>query len=155
VIPDPLGRLPVGLRLWLATGLCVVPLGLVWSYRPGMFLPTPMLPGLCDDTTGYCTPDIPTAGIFTPGSTELVSQSPARVFLFAAFLMLAHVATRVRTAATRRTARLATGSLAVAALLAAAHGGTITFVCMAVALVAVAPPAWNPPAGAVRTRAAG
>lgn len=140
--PTPGGGLPTGVRIWAAAALCVLPLGTTWSIQAGMFLPTPPLPGSCDPD-GFCTPDIPTAGVLVPGSNELVSQSPLRVMLIFAAAALLYVATRVRTDRTRTVARLACGSLALAAALAAAHAATTALLCAISALALVAPPAWR------------
>src|SRR5207248_2846898 len=105
--------LPTTARIWAAAALCVLPLGTTWSVQPGLFLPTPPIPGLCDPDTGSCSPDLPTAGVLTPGSTQLVSQSPARIMLIFAAAALWYVATRVRTDRTRTVARLACAALAV------------------------------------------
>ncbi|HEY3713493.1 MAG TPA: hypothetical protein VGL39_03115 [Jatrophihabitantaceae bacterium] len=140
---DPLRAVPTSARIWLASLLSVLPLGTTWSIQPGMFLPTPVLPGLCNPDTGFCTPDIPTAGILAPGSTELVSQSPARVMLVFSAAALFFVATRIRTEHTRIVAQVACLSLGVAAVLAAAHAAATTLLCALTALGLVAPPAWR------------
>jgi hypothetical protein len=145
VIRDPFARLPVSGRLWAAALLCIVPLGLVWSKVNGVVTNGIFGPGYCD-YDGYCEPGIYTAGVYVPGSTTHVSQSPARVFLLVAAAALVFTATRVRTAATRKVARLATGSLAFAAGLAASHRATLTLVCVLLALALVAPAVWAQPA---------
>ena len=151
---DPFRALPTTARIWLASLLSLLPLGTAWSIQPGLFLPTPPLPGLCDPD-GYCAPDIPTAGILTPGSTELVSQSPARVMLVFSAAALFFVATRVRTEHTRVVAQVACLSLGVAAVLAAAHVATTTLLCTLTALALVAPPAWRRARRAAHVRPAG
>jgi len=135
--------LPTTARIWTAAGLCLLPLGTIWSVRGGMFRPTPMLPGICNPDTGFCTPDIPTTGVLVPGSTELVSQTPAGVVLIFAAAALCYVGTRVRTDRTRTVARIACAALAVVAALAAAHAATTALLCSLAALVLVAPPAWR------------
>ena len=140
---DPFRALPTSARIWLASLLSLLPLGTAWSIQPGLFLPTPPIPGLCDPDTGICSPDIPTAGVLTPGSTELVSQSPARVMLVFSAAALFFVATRVRTEHTRIVAQVACLSLGVAAVLAAAHVATTTPLCALTALGLVVPPAWR------------
>jgi len=140
---DPLRVVPTSARIWLAGLLSLLPLGMSWSIQPGMFLPSPSLPGLCNPDTGFCTPDIPTAGVLTPGSTELVSQSPARVMLVFSAAALFFVATRIRTEPTRIVAQVACLSLGVAAVLAAAHVATSTLLCALTALALVAPPVWR------------
>jgi hypothetical protein len=140
---DPFRALPTSARIWLASLLSLLPLGTAWSIQPGLFLPTPPIPGLCDPNTGICDPDIPTAGVLAPGSTELVSQSPARVMLVFAGAALFFVATRPRTENTRIVAQVACLSLGVAAALAAAHVATTTLLCTLTALGLVAPPAWR------------
>lgn len=143
--PEPArpGRgLPTTVRIWAAAVLCLLPLGTTWSMQPGLFLPT-AIPGTCDPDTGSCTPDLPTGGILVPGSTQLVSQSPARVVLIFAAAALCFVGTRMRTPRTRTVARLACAALALAAALAAGHAATTTVLCALAALALVAPPAWR------------
>ena len=136
--------MPTTVRIWAAALLSLLPLGTTWSIQPGLFLSTPSLPGLCNPDTGFCTPDIPTAGVLVPGSTQLVSQSPARVMLIFAAAALCFVATRVRTARTRVVARLACAALAVAGALAASHAASTVLLCALGALALVAPPALRP-----------
>ena len=148
MIRDPFARLPVTGRLWTAALLCVVPLGLVWSKVNGLLTNGVFGPGYCD-YDGYCEPGIYTAGVYVPGSTTHVSQSPARVFLLIAAVALAFTGDPDpyhRDPA--RSARLATGSLAFAAVLAASHRATLTLVCVLVALALVAPAVWRPGAPA-------
>jgi hypothetical protein len=135
--------LPTTARIWAATVLCLLPLGTIWSVRAGLFLSTPSLPGICNPDTGFCTPDIPTAGVLVPGSTELVSQSPAGVVLIFAAAALCYVGTRVRTDRTRTVARMACAALAVVTALAAAHAATTALLCSLAALALVGPPAWR------------
>jgi hypothetical protein len=147
VTRDPLTRLPTGLRLWAATALCVLPLGLSWSFSTGFLTSGYYLAGDCgySDYT-YCTPDQYVPGTFLPGHSTLVSQSPLRVFLVLAAAALVFTATRVRTEATRRVVRVGTGAIGVAAVLAAGNGASIVLICLLAALAMAAPPAWNRPA---------
>lgn len=141
---DPLARIPTTLRLWVAAGLSVVPLGMLWSFSPGLQTAGTTIYGGCD-SDGFCTPDVYTPGIFLPGQTTTASQAPIRVFLVGAFVALAYVAARTRTAATRRIARAGTVCLVVAALLAAGHHSPRALVCVLAALALSAPPAWRTP----------
>ncbi|MEO9138669.1 MAG: hypothetical protein ABI345_06335 [Jatrophihabitans sp.] len=146
MIDDPFTRVPSATRLWAAAALCIVPFGLVWSQRASYVVGPYVGPSFCNEY-GYCTPGAYSPGVYLPGSTTLVSQSPARVFLVAAAALLVFVATRTRTAATRRLARLATGALAVAVLLAASQRATLTMVCVLSALALVVPLVWIRPVG--------
>ncbi|GAB2485001.1 hypothetical protein [Jatrophihabitans fulvus] len=130
--------LSVPARLSAAAALCVVPLGLVWTKVEGFVTNGYFGPGYCD-YDGYCQPGVYTAGVYVPGSTATVAQSPARVFLVAAAVLLVVVATRSRTAATLRLARLATASVVLAAVLAASHRATLTLACTVGALALVGP----------------
>lgn len=96
-------------RLLAAAALCVLPLGFDWS------------------------------GSVRSGYQSLVSQAPIRVFLVAAALGFLLCATRVRTPAMRRVARLAWVSTAAAALLAAGHGSPQILLCPVVALALAGP----------------
>jgi hypothetical protein len=137
VVTDPLRRIPTSARLWLAAVLCLAPMGLIWSTS---VTPGTTLFGDCGYSDGpYCTPDQ-----YLPGSasTTTVAQSPIRVFLVVAVLLLAVCAATPRTERTRRLARVATGALALAALLSASHGASRPLVCVLAALALAAPPAW-------------
>lgn len=140
---DPFARLPTKLRLWAATALCLVPFGLVWSRTPGFLSPGIVLSGNCSYVDGFCTPDPYVPGAFSPGHPILVSQSPARVFLLVGAAALIFVATRSRTHATRRVARLATGALGVAVAQAVADRATSTLVCVVLSLALVTPLVWR------------
>jgi hypothetical protein len=147
-----LDGLSTELRLWLAAGLAVVPMGLVWSVSSGLHTPGPILYGDCGYVEdGYaCTPDQYLPGIYLPGSVTLVSQSPIRVFLVFAIGGLVGLALRPRTETTLRVARAVTLALAATAVLAAAHHATLTVVCMVLALTLLARPVWRPvPSGGV------
>jgi hypothetical protein len=144
---DPLARLPTALRLWAAAALCVVPLGLSWSFSSGFLSSGYYLYGDCGySADAYCTPDQYVPGSYLPGHSTIVSQSPLRVFLVLAAVALAFTATRVRTEATRRVARIGTGAIAVGAVQAAANGASVVLICLVAALLLAAPPAWNNPA---------
>jgi hypothetical protein len=144
---DPLARLPTALRLWAAAALCVVPLGLSWSFSSGFLTPGYYLYGDCGyRSDAYCTPDQYVPGSYLPGHSTIVSQSPLRVFLILAAAALVFTATRVRTDATRRVARVGTGAMATGAVLAAGNGAPVVLICLVGALVLAAPPAWNKPA---------
>jgi hypothetical protein len=110
-----MSRLPTPLRLWAAAGLCILPLGLVWSSR----------------------------GSYRPGQHVLGSETSARVFLIFAAVVLALAAIRARTAFTRRLVRAATGGLGVVVALALAYRATLTLVCAVLALALVAPLVWT------------
>ncbi|MDT4912932.1 MAG: hypothetical protein QOC66_2060 [Pseudonocardiales bacterium] len=110
-----MSRLPTPLRLWAAAGLCILPLGLVWSSR----------------------------GSYRPGQHVLGSETSARVFLIFAAVVLVLAASRARTAFTRRLVRAATGGLGVVVALALAYRATLTLVCAALALALVAPLVWT------------
>jgi hypothetical protein len=77
------------------------------------------------------------------GVLMLGAQASARVFLAFAAAALAWVATRVRTPATRRVARLATVALAGALVLAVRDRAVPAVLCLGLALVLTAPPAWR------------
>lgn len=135
---DPLQRIPTATRLWLAVLLSLAPMGLIWQTN---VTPGTTLVGDCGYSDGpYCTPDQ-----YLPGSVSstAVAQSPIRVFLVAAVLLLAVCAAQPRTDVTRRLARIATSALALAALLAASHGASRPLVCVLVALALAGPPAWR------------
>ena len=137
---DPLRRLPTRIRLWLAVLLCLTPMGLVWQTT---VTPGTTLYGDCGYSSGpYCVPDT-----YLPGSANstTVAQSPIRIFLVVAVVLLAACAATARTQATQRLARIATGALAVAAVLAAAHGSSRTLLSVLIALALAAPPAWRSP----------
>jgi hypothetical protein len=121
-------------RLWAAAALCLLPLGFVWS---GGVTSGYVLFGDCDYTeNSYCVPDQ-----YVPGTPyhSLVLQAPIRVFLVAAAVGFLLCATRRRTLLTRRVARVACASTAVAALLAAGNGSPRILVCLVAALALVAP----------------
>ena len=135
---DPLAGVPTTWRLWGAAALCAAPTGTVWS---STFTPGTTLYGDCGYSDGpYCVPDT-----YLPGTTSMttVAESPARVFLFAAIVALVFVAVRVRTPLTRRIARAATGSIAIAAVLAAQNGSRTLLVCTLLALVLTVPVVWG------------
>lgn len=133
-------RLSTGLRLWAAVGLCIVPMGLLWSFSPGFLGAGTTIYGYCSDS--FCSPDIYVPGYYLPGQTTIGYQSPIRVFLLFAAAALVFAATRVRTPHTRRVARAGTVSLAIAALLSAAHGASLTLVCLLAALILTVPQVW-------------
>jgi hypothetical protein len=140
------GRLPevsTAARLWVAALLAVIPLGFVWAKSKGYVTPGVFGPMTCDYDGTDCDPGVYTAGMYVPGTTEHVSDAPVRLFLVAAAVAVIVVATRVRTAGTRRLARLAVGSLIVAALLAVGARATTTAACAALAAAAVAPLVWS------------
>jgi hypothetical protein len=142
---------PVRLRLLLAAVLAATPLGLVWSFHPGWLTPGIVLAGTCDYYTEdyVCAPDSYVPGWYVPGKVELVSESPARVFLLFAAIAFVVVAARRRTAATRLAARMGTVSLGVATLLAGAAGVRLVLLLCVAALAVVARPVWHtgrPPA---------
>jgi hypothetical protein len=117
----------------------------VWTFHPGWLNPGIVLPGTCDYYTEdyVCAPDSYVPGWYIPGKVELVSQSPARVFLLFAAITLALVAARGRTPATQRAARLATVSLGIAALLAGAAGVRLVLLLCVAAVAVVAGPVWR------------
>lgn len=122
------------LRLWTAALLCVLPFGFAWS---GGVSPGTVIYGDCTYSDNeYCAPDQ-----YLPGSAyhSLVSHAPIRVFLVAAALIFLACATRVRTHLTRRLARLGCAAVALAVVLAAAHGAPRIVVCLAGALALVLP----------------
>jgi hypothetical protein len=136
---------PVRARLLLGAVLSAAPLGLVWTFHPGWLNPGIVLPGTCDYYTEdyVCAPDSYVPGWYVPGKVELVSESPARVFLLFAAITFAVVAARRRTPATRVAARLATVSLAIAALLAGAAGVRLVLLLCVAGLAVVAGPVWR------------
>jgi hypothetical protein len=143
VTGDPLRRLPTTARLWAAAVLCALPLGLTWTTRTSSTFGYTIY-GTCgydSDIYGACTPDTYIPGTF---SAEHVTgaASPARLFLVFAALALGWVATRPRTARTRRIARLATGAALFALVLALAARAVPAVLCLAAALALAAPPAW-------------
>jgi hypothetical protein len=82
--------------------------------------------------------------------SRLVSQSPVRLFLVVAALVLAFCAGRPRTDRTRTLARAAVGALAIAAAFAAAAGASQVLVCVLAALATVVPAVTGRAAGTTR-----
>jgi hypothetical protein len=139
-----MSRLPTPLRLWAAAGLCILPLGLVWSTTTGFLTPGMTVYGTCGHAdSGFCTSDIYLRGSYRPGQHVLGSETSARVFLIFAAVVLVFAAIRARTAFTRRLVRAATGGLGIVVALALAYRATLTLVCAALALALVAPLVWT------------
>jgi hypothetical protein len=138
--------LPTRVRLAVSAGLCVLPLGLVWSASPGLLTAGYIIYGDCgysEDT--YCTTDTYVPGAYIPGSQAVGAQAAARVFLVFAALLLAYVATRTRTARTKRLARAGTLGIAAALALALAGRAVPAVICLALALALTAPTVWGNP----------
>jgi hypothetical protein len=134
------------LRLWLGAGLCLLPLGLVWSATPGFLTPGFTIYGDCGySVEEYCTLDTYIPGAYLPGQHVFGAQASARVFVVFAALVLAVVAARTRTPGTRRLARAGTVAVGIAAVLAAANHAVLPLVCLLAALALTAPPAWRRP----------
>lgn len=137
---DPLRRLPTAARLWGATVLCLVTLGIRWTVTSGFLTPGYVYFGDCGYSDDYyCTPDQFVPGTFVPGSEIHGYSTIARVFIVFAAVVLAAVALRVRTDATRRWARLATVSIGAAAVWAAAERSVLALVCLLLALALTVP----------------
>lgn len=142
----PMRGLPTNVRLAAGAALCVLPLGLVWSTSYGFFSYGYVLYGDCaysSDTV--CTPDTYVPGAYLPGSDVVGAQATARVFLVFAACVLVFAATRLRTAATKRLVRAATGSIGIALALAVAQRAVSPTACLAFALGLVAPLVWRMP----------
>lgn len=140
---DPLNRLSTGARLWGGAVLCLVTLGVRWSVTPGYLTPGYFYAGDCSYTDNYyCTPDQFVPGTFLPGGELHGYSMSARVFIVFAAVVLAAVAMRVRTDGTRRWARLATVSIGIAAVLAAADRSILPLICLLLALALAARPVW-------------
>jgi hypothetical protein len=100
--------------LYLAAVFSVLPLGFVWSVNPGFQTSDYYLPGYCYSTADYCDPDTHIYGIYVPGKVTTVSESPIRVFVVVAAVMLVLAAVTAGRGARRRFAWLAVAVLAVA-----------------------------------------
>jgi len=120
---SPVRGLPTNVRLTVGAALCLLPLGLEWSTSPGFFV----------------------AGSYFPGSHFLGAQATARVFLVLAAAVLAYAATRIRTPATKRLVRVATGAIGIALALALSQRAVSPVACLAFALVLTVPLVWNTP----------
>ena len=132
------------LRLLAAAVLAAVPLGRTWS--AGTFSTGYVLPGSCDYVTTdnpYCTSDVYIPGYYRPGS--LGRDVPIGLFLAVAALILAVVAIRRRTDATRRLARVGTVALGIATVLALGAGAPAAVICCGLALVLSVPLVWRRP----------
>jgi hypothetical protein len=138
--------LPTRLRLALGAGLCALPLGLVWSANPGFLTAGYIIYGDCGYSVDeYCTTDTYIPGAYIPGSHAVGAQVGARVFLVFAALVLAYVAARPRTAATKRLTRAATAGIAAALALALAARAAPAAICLAGAFALTAPLVWRRP----------
>lgn len=143
MVRDPLHRVLTTARLWAAAVLCLVTLGVRWSVTNGFLTSGYAYFGDCGYSDAeYCTPDQFVPGSYVPGSQLHGYSMAARVFVVVAVLVLAAVAVRVRTDATRRLARLATVAVGAAALLAAADRATVALSCLLLALVLTVPVVW-------------
>jgi hypothetical protein len=146
VAADPLSRLPTTWRLWAAAALCLVPLGLRWRETSGMLSSPYIYYGDCAYSDNYyCTPDQFVPGTYSPGFALHGFSSPARVFLVFALIVLALVAARTRTDATRRLARAATVAIGIAVVLALAGRSVPMLICTVLALVLTVPVVWVRP----------
>lgn len=143
-VRDPLGRLSTAARLWGAAVLCLVTLGVRWSLTSGFLTPGYVYYGDCGYSDYYiCTPDQFIPGTYVPGSELHGYSTSARVFIVFAAVVLAVVAARVRTETTRRWARLATASIAIAAVLAAGERSVLALICLLLAFALTAPLVWG------------
>lgn len=142
----PVRGLPTNVRLAAGAALCVLPLGLIWSTSYGFISYGYVLYGDCAYSVGeVCTPDTYVPGTYFPGSHVVGAQAPARVFLVLAACVLVFAATRLRTPATKRLVRVATGAIGIALALAVAARAVSTTACLALALALVAPLVWRTP----------
>lgn len=138
--------LPTNVRLAAGAALCLLPLGLVWSASPGFVSFGFISYGDCGYSVDeVCTPDTYVPGGYFPGSHLVGAQATARVFLVLAAIVLAYAATRIRTPATKRLVRVATGAIGIALALALSQRAVSTVACLAFALVLTAPLVWNTP----------
>lgn len=138
--------LPTKARLAVSAALCVLPLGLVWSTSAGFLTTGFVIYGDCGySVEEYCTTDTYVPGAYIPGSHIVGAQATARVFLVLAAFALAFAATRIRTPATKRLVRGATGAIGIALALALAQRAVSTVACLAFALVLTVPLVWNTP----------
>ena len=143
---DPVARLPARARLWAAAGVSLVPLGLLWSFSAGYYLPGYTSYGDCGYTSAdYCTPDSYIPGYYAPGHASTVMQSPLRLFLALAALAFVLAAVRRRTRGTLLLVRLATIALAWAVLFAIGNGSFRVAALLVLALVLAAPLVWRRP----------
>lgn len=141
---DPFRRLSTEARLGGAAVLCLVTLGVRWSLTSGFLTPGYVYFGDCGYSEDYyCTPDQFVPGTFVPGSELHGYSTSARVFIVFAAVILAAVAVRVRTDTTRRWARLATASVGIAAVLAAAERSILALSCLLPALALTVPLVWS------------
>ena len=117
------GRLALPARgaLLLAAAFALLPLGFVWSVGTGIDTTGYYLPGYCYLTEDYCDPDTYIPGIHVPGSVATVSQSPIRVFVVGAAVMLLVAAGANTARIRRRWTGLAIACLAVAIALSLAR----------------------------------
>jgi hypothetical protein len=132
-------------RLWAAAGLCLLPLGLVWSRTSSSFTIGYTIYGTCNyaEPGTYCTDDMYVPGTFSPGSSIHGFSATARVFLVLAAAAFVWVATRRRTPGTRRWARIGVVSALIALVLAVAGRSITSVACLVAAVALVAPPAWR------------
>jgi hypothetical protein len=136
--------MPTRLRLALGAALCVLPLGMVWATGPGFVTVGYAIYGDCGySVEEYCTTDAYIPGSYIAGAHVVGAQATARVFLVLSASVLAYAATRVRTPATRRLVRVATGAIGIALALALAERAVPATICLAAALVLVVPLVWR------------
>jgi hypothetical protein len=138
--------LPTNVRLAVGGALCLLPLGLVWSASSGFVSFGYVIYGDCAYSVDeVCTPDTYVPGAYLPGSHVVGAQATARVFLVLAALVLGFAASRIRTPATKRLVRVATGAIGAALALAVAERAVSAVVCLVFALGLVAPLVWPNP----------
>jgi hypothetical protein len=141
--------LPTNARLAVGAALCVLPLGLVWSASYGFVSFGYVIYGDCAYSVDeVCTPDTYVPGAYIPGSHVVGAQATARVFLALAAVALVFAASRIRTPATKRLVRVATGAIGIALALAVSERAVSAIVCLAIALVLTVPLVWNKPRNA-------
>jgi hypothetical protein len=138
--------LPTNVRLAVGAALCVLPLGLVWSTSYGFLSYGYVIYGDCAYSVDeVCTPDTYVPGAYVPGSHVVGAQVTARIFLVFAAFAVAFAATQIRTAATKRLVRVATGAIGIALALALSQRAVSAVVCLAFALALTVPLVWNTP----------
>jgi hypothetical protein len=145
VRPDPFSSVPTTLRLWLAALLAAAaPTANLLSNDYGVLTPGFILPSDCGYSTGpFCTPGAFVPGSFVPGTLTTANQAQLRLLVWGSVVVLALVASRRRTLASRRVARLASLGLVGALAVGLSERSSLVVLLLTGALLLAAPPLWR------------